>query len=305
VRPPDGGFRRWRRRRMTSWLHQQRIAAVRDAVLASGAASLLDLGCGDGDLMVRLVGESRIDRIVGIDICPASLDRLRARLAGMDANAAKKVDLIAGSMTEAGPDLAGFDCAVLLETIEHVDPDRLSALERAVFGVMRPRTVIVTTPNAEFNPLLGVPSRRLRRPDHRFEWPRRKFRAWAEGVAERNGFAVRCADIAGRHPELGGASQMAVFRTPRSAAVRQGPLTSAGAAGGDGGRRRLSAADRTDAPDPDRLEPPPRLDREPASAPRACAMLARDPARQALGDAELGRELLNAPPPAGGARKLR
>jgi small RNA 2'-O-methyltransferase len=115
------------------------------------------------------------------------------------------------SMTKADQELAGFDCAVLIETIEHVDPDRLSALDRAVFRGMRPRTVVVTTPNAEFNPLLGVPPRRFRHPDHRFEWSRAKFQNWAEGVARRNGYAVRCADIGGRHPELGGASQMAVF----------------------------------------------------------------------------------------------
>jgi small RNA 2'-O-methyltransferase len=196
---------------MTTWLHEERLAAVRAVVLESGAASVLDLGCGDGDLLVRLVGEPGIERIVGVDLCEASLDRLRARLAAMDGKARGKVDLVLGSMSEADPALAGFDCALLIETIEHLDPDRLSGLERAVFRGMRPRTVVVTTPNAEFNPLLGVPARRFRHPDHRFEWPRDRFRSWAEGVGRRNGYAVRCADIGGRHPELGGASQMAVF----------------------------------------------------------------------------------------------
>lgn len=197
---------------MTTWLHEQRLAAAREVVLESGASSVLDLGCGDGDLMVRLVDEPGIQRIVGIDLCQAALDRLRARLAAMEGEGPRKVDLIRGSMSDEDPALAGFDCAVLIETIEHVEPDRLSGLERTVFRGMRPRTVVVTTPNAEFNPLLGVPARRFRHPDHRFEWPRRKFRDWAEGAARRNGYAVRCADIAGRHPELGGASQMAVFK---------------------------------------------------------------------------------------------
>jgi small RNA 2'-O-methyltransferase len=201
---------------MTTWLHEERLAAVREAVLESGAASILDLGCGDGDLMVRLVDEPGIERIVGVDLCRASLDRLRTRLAAIDGNGPGKVHLILGSMSEADPALRGFDCAVLIETIEHVDPDRLSGLERAVFSGMRPRTVVVTTPNAEFNPLLGVPARRFRHPDHRFEWPRGKFRRWAEGVAGRNGYTVRCADIGGHHPELGGASQMAVFTTEDS-----------------------------------------------------------------------------------------
>jgi 3' terminal RNA ribose 2'-O-methyltransferase Hen1 len=197
---------------MTTSLHQQRLDAVRDAVLASGARTVLDLGCGDGDLLVRLVSEPQIDRIVGVDLSRDRLDRLRARLAALGENSARRVDLVHGSMTEGGAALAGFDCALLVETIEHIEPDRLSVLERSVFGAMRPATVVITTPNADFNPLLGVPTDRFRHPDHRFEWGRAKFRRWADGVAERNRYHVVCSDLAGCHPVHGGATQMAVFR---------------------------------------------------------------------------------------------
>jgi hypothetical protein len=122
------------------------------------------------------------------------------------------VDLVHRSMTKNGAALMGFDCAVLIETIEHIDPERLSCLERAVFAEMRPANVVVTTPNAEFNPLLGVPSHRFRHPDHRFKWDRARFRRWARGLAARNGYRVDCQDIAGLHGALGGASQMAVFQ---------------------------------------------------------------------------------------------
>lgn len=199
---------------MTTWLHEQRLASARDAVRRCGARTVLDLGCGDGDLLVRLAVEPQIERIVGIDVCPDSLSRLRARLEAMDGAVGARVELVHGSMIDRNAALAGFDCAVLIETIEHVDPGRLSALERAVFADMRPATVVVTTPNAEFNRLLGVPSYRLRHADHRFEWDRPGFRRWARGVAERVGYDVACRDIAGCHPDLGGASQMAVFAIP-------------------------------------------------------------------------------------------
>jgi 3' terminal RNA ribose 2'-O-methyltransferase Hen1 len=197
---------------MTTWLHEQRLEAARKAVQDSGASTVLDLGCGDGDLLVRLVSERQIERIVGVDLCRASLGRLRERLDEVAGEATARVDLIHGSMTESGAALGGFDCAILIETIEHIDPERLSALERAVFAGMQPATVVVTTPNAEFNPLLGVPRHRFRHPDHRFEWDRARFRRWARGVAARSGYDLACYDIAGRHPVLGGASQMAVFR---------------------------------------------------------------------------------------------
>ncbi|MDD7969637.1 methyltransferase domain-containing protein [Roseinatronobacter alkalisoli] len=196
---------------MTTWMHEQRLEAAFDVVAKAGARTVLDLGCGDGDLFVRLAAHPAITQLVGIDICTASLARLEHRLAKMPPTAAS-VELRIGSMTEAHPALTGFDCAVLIETIEHLDPSKLSQLERTVFGQMRPRMVVVTTPNAEFNTLLGVPRHRFRHPDHRFEWPRVQFRKWGDRVAKASGYDVSYCNIAGCHPDLGGASQMAVFR---------------------------------------------------------------------------------------------
>ena len=196
---------------MTTWLHERRLEAVGNVVRDRQARAVLDLGCGDGDLLVRLVAEPSIERIVGLDLCRASLDRLRQRLEALDGAGTTRIELVHGSITAGGTVFAEFDCALLIETIEHIDPQRLSALERAVFGAMRPATIVITTPNADFNPLLGVPSHRFRHPDHRFEWGRARFRRWASAVAGRNGYRITCHDIAGHHPTLGGASQMAVF----------------------------------------------------------------------------------------------
>lgn len=204
---------------MTSWWHDERLDAAVQAVRDSDARSVVDLGCGDGDLIVRLLGEHAVTRILGVDICQEALARLRRRLQEQDGGGTgeegpARVRLVCASMIDADPAMQGFDCAVLLETIEHLDPGDLSRLERALFRRMTPRTAVITTPNAEFNGLLGVPPHRFRHPGHRFEWPRAKFRHWAHGVAARNGYAVRCTDIAGSHPDLGGASQMAVFTRP-------------------------------------------------------------------------------------------
>lgn len=196
---------------MISWFHRERMDAVHAALAVRKPRTILDLGCGDGHLFTRLAAETHVERIVGIDVSLSALTRLRVRLQATAGERHASAELVHGAMAEAGLSFTGFDAAILVETIEHMAPDQLSALERALFGVMRPGTVLITTPNAEFNRLLGVPPHRLRHQDHRFEWGRAKFQGWAQGVADRNGYRVTCQDIAGHHPVLGGASQMAAF----------------------------------------------------------------------------------------------
>jgi 3' terminal RNA ribose 2'-O-methyltransferase Hen1 len=192
---------------MTTWWHDERLRAVLAALRAAGAVRVLDLGCGSGDLIVPLLAEPQITHITGLEIDRPRLEALRARLPADEG----RVQLVHGSLTTATPALAGFDAATLVEVIEHLPPRDLSALERAVFATFRPKVVIVTTPNAEFNPLLGVPARRFRHPGHRFEWTRAQFAAWAGGVAARSGYGVTLHAVGGAHPDLGGSSQMAVF----------------------------------------------------------------------------------------------
>lgn len=197
---------------MTTALHEERLAAVSRAVNETGAQTVLDLGCGTGDLILRLAMLPRITRITGIDSDLASLRLLRARLADLPADARARVQIAHASMTRAHPSLRGYDCACLVETIEHLPPGDLNRLERALFADMRPQHIIVTTPNADYNPVLGVPPHRFRHPDHHFEWSRDRFGQWADGVAARGGYSVTRRDVAGTHPALGGASQMAIFQ---------------------------------------------------------------------------------------------
>lgn len=121
------------------------------------------------------------------------------------------MELFEASFAEPDDRFAGFDAAALVETIEHVDAHRLSSVERAVFGSYRPGTVVMTTPNSEYNPIHGAHGGSFRHPDHRFEWTRAKFRDWARGVAARNGYRVAFGDIGEPDAELGSSTQMAVF----------------------------------------------------------------------------------------------
>jgi 3' terminal RNA ribose 2'-O-methyltransferase Hen1 len=195
-------------------LRDQRLGAVVAAVRAAGARSVLDLGCGGGRLLQRLVSEPQIERIVGVDVSVRALEQAEARLK-LDRLAPAKRDsitLLHGALTYRDDRLRGFDAAALVEVVEHVEPQRLGAFEEALFGVAAPATVILTTPNAEYNvrwPTL--PAGRFRHRDHRFEWTRDQLGEWASGVAERHAYGVRFLPVGPEDAEVGAPTQMAVF----------------------------------------------------------------------------------------------
>ncbi|MGY1454289.1 3' terminal RNA ribose 2'-O-methyltransferase Hen1 [Streptomyces sp. SS8] len=191
----------------------------REAILAalreSGAARVLDLGCGQGQLVQALLKDTRFTEIAGVDVSMRALHeaRRRLRLERMPERQAARVTLTQGSLTYTDPRLSGYDAAVLGEVIEHIDPPRLPAAEYAVFGTARPGTVVVTTPNAEYNVRWEtLPAGRVRHHDHRFEWTREEFRAWARGVAERHGYTVEFRPVGEDDPEVGPPTQLALFR---------------------------------------------------------------------------------------------
>ncbi|WP_410620565.1 3' terminal RNA ribose 2'-O-methyltransferase Hen1 [Amycolatopsis sp. cmx-8-4] len=190
-------------------LSTQRHGSVLAALRAAGAQRVLDLGCGPGALLRVLEKEPSFTEIVGVDVSSSALDIAEKRLKHHS-----RVTLRQSALTYADPALAGYDAAVLMEVVEHVDEERLPALEHAVFGVAAPRTVIVTTPNAEYNRLFEfLPMGHFRHADHRFEWTRAEFREWADGVAARNRYAVRYLPVGPEDQDSGPPTQMAVFTT--------------------------------------------------------------------------------------------
>ena len=81
-----------------------------------------------------------------------------------------------------------------------------------MFGSARPGTVVVTTPNADYNVMWeSLPAGEFRHPDHRFEWTRAEFASWAESVAGRYGYSVRFLPVGPEDADVGSPTQMAVF----------------------------------------------------------------------------------------------
>ncbi|MCX5403949.1 3' terminal RNA ribose 2'-O-methyltransferase Hen1 [Streptomyces sp. NBC_00335] len=191
-----------------------RREAILAALGAAGAARVLDLGCGQGQLLQALLKDPAYTEIVGVDVSVRALNiaAKRLRLERMGERQSSRVRLTQGSLAYTDKRLVGYDAAVLSEVIEHLDLERLPALEYAVFGSARPRTVLVTTPNVEYNVRWEtLPAGHVRHGDHRFEWNRAEFRAWAGDVASRHGYSVAHLPVGDDDPEVGPPTQMAVF----------------------------------------------------------------------------------------------
>ena len=195
-------------------LNEQRLGAVLAALKASGATRVLDLGCGEGRLLQALLKENQFAEIVGMDVSHRALEIARDRLHydRLPPIQKERLRLLHGSLIYRDQRLAGFDAAAVVEVIEHLDAPRLAAFERVLFECARPRTIVITTPNREYNVKWEtLPAGKMRHRDHRFEWTRAEFQEWANRVAARFGYAVRFLPVGPEDSSVGPPTQMAVF----------------------------------------------------------------------------------------------
>lgn len=195
-------------------LHEQRLGTVTSMLKRLEVNSVADLGCGEGKLLRMLLSQTKIPRILGMDVSSRSLEIAKSRLRydRMPSAQRGRIELLLGSLMYRDKRLEGVDAMVLVEVIEHLDEPRLKAMERVVFGEAHPRHVIVTTPNAEYNVLFeSLPAGRFRHGDHRFEWTRDEFKAWASRVAEQYGYSHEHSLIGPVEEAVGAASQMILF----------------------------------------------------------------------------------------------
>lgn len=200
-------------------LNEARMQAVAQVLADSDATSVIDLGCGEGRLLRTLIRDKRYSKLTGVDVSPSVLDvaASRLRLSDMTEKQRARVQLFQGALTYRDRRFAGYDAATLIEVIEHLEPDRLPALVRVVFAFARPRTVVVTTPNVEYNHRFsGLDGGRMRHSDHRFEWTRAEFAAWAQEVGKAHGYSVALSGIGEVDEALGPPTQLALFTLGRT-----------------------------------------------------------------------------------------
>jgi len=195
-------------------LNAQRLGSVIAALKSCRARSVIDIGCGEGNLLNLIVRERQFEKIAGTDVSHLALERAAKKLKLDEAGDIMKnrIMLFQSSLTYKDTRFAGFDAACVIEVIEHLDIPRLAAFERVLFEYAKPRSVVLTTPNREYNVKYeNVGEDGLRHGDHRFEWTRGEFHNWAVRTAEKFGYTVRFSEIGEADETLGAATQMGVF----------------------------------------------------------------------------------------------
>ena len=195
-------------------LAEQRMGAVMAVVRSAGAKRVLDLGCGEGRLLRELLKDKTFAEIVGLDVSHRVLEiaAQRLHLDNLPTMQKERIRLLHGPLTYRDARLAGYDAATVVEVIEHQDAPRLAAFERVLFEFAHPQTVVVTTPNVEYNVKFEtLPAGKLRHKDHRFEWTRAEFQSWATSMATRFGYSVRFLPVGPEDQLVGSPTQMGIF----------------------------------------------------------------------------------------------
>jgi 3' terminal RNA ribose 2'-O-methyltransferase Hen1 len=195
-------------------LNDQRLGSVLAALKSTGAARVLDLGCGEGRLLQALLKERQFTEIVGMDVSHRTLEIAHDRLHydRLPPLQKERMRLLHGSLIYRDQRLAGFDAAAVVEVIEHLDAARLAAFERVLFECAKPKHIVITTPNFEYNVKWEtLPAGKFRHRDHRFEWTRAEFQEWANRVATRVGYNVRFLPVGPEDSVVGSPTQMGVF----------------------------------------------------------------------------------------------
>jgi 2-polyprenyl-3-methyl-5-hydroxy-6-metoxy-1,4-benzoquinol methylase len=149
------------------------FARVADAVRESAPSSILDAGCGEGELMRRGVLPQGI-RVISLDLRPESLAHLR--------NHSTQRNLVCGSLASLPLPDKSVDTVMCLEVLEHLDKPAAALAELS--RVAR-KSMILSVPYEPYfrigNVLRGKHLERWGdHPEHVQHWNFRTFRAFLQ-----------------------------------------------------------------------------------------------------------------------------
>jgi len=195
-------------------LNTRRLGRVIKILKDRNVSSVIDIGCGEGKLLSLLLKEKSITKIAGTDVSILALDRVKERLKidKLPEVQQNRITLFQSSLFYRDCRFSGYDCATIIEVIEHLDENRLNVFTEVIFGNAKPRIVIITTPNIEYNKNYpNFTEKDFRHKDHRFEWNNKQFQEWAFVTAKKYNYEVEYEKIGNLDEYAESPTQMGVF----------------------------------------------------------------------------------------------
>ncbi|XP_046972913.1 uncharacterized protein LOC124539652 [Vanessa cardui] len=205
-------------------VYVQRYAAVVDCLMderwCGSLEKVVDFGYHNMSFIKYLKDVPGLKYILGVDIetipVRCSSDLLECENYVCKRESPLQVTLFQGNAADPDYRLIGCDAVIAIEMIEHMLPHDLERFVHTVFGFIKPKVAIITTPNGDFNVLFkALEKNGLRRLDHFFEWSREQFHDWCSNIVTRYPqYTVMSKGIGPGPPDtvhLGCCSQLALF----------------------------------------------------------------------------------------------
>lgn len=174
--------------------------------------SVVDFGSGEGKLAVQLGFMDGIEELLAVE--PSQSETLKAirRFEKVKGQAGFiEPETLWGSLFYYDERLKGKDLIILCEVIEHIDAERLPKALDTILHSYAPESLIITTPNREYNELYDMDNH-FRHDDHRFEWTRKEFQDWCSERNHQDHYELEFSGIGEEQELQGQPTQMCVFK---------------------------------------------------------------------------------------------
>lgn len=195
-------------------LNELRYRAIVEQVsLLPQRKQVIDFGAGEGKLSVRLGQIEGVEQVWAVE--PSMQSQLRAidRFAKLEGRTDDVIPVITiGSLFYRDERWVDQDVIILCEVIEHINEVRLPQVIHTLFTDYRPQTLIMTTPNREYNEVYQMDADEIRHTDHRFEWTRAELEQYCTQWIQNRPYTFTISGIGDKHEQHGQPTQMVVFR---------------------------------------------------------------------------------------------
>ncbi|XP_029649715.1 small RNA 2'-O-methyltransferase-like [Octopus sinensis] len=199
-------------------LNVQRYEAVRKELGKENVESCIDFGSSECRVIDQFSQIASLKQLALVDLdrntLVANLHRLTPRLMHYSRSVQLTVNVYEGDVTKYDSRMKNYDAITMIELIEHLIPEDLKKCCNTVFNQLRPKLVVVTTPNCQFNVVFGMTAGEMRHWDHKYEWTMAEFQSWGDEMCTSFGYKVEYSGVGVTDlvPDVGFCSQIAVFK---------------------------------------------------------------------------------------------